>query len=150
MAFEKARIRFYDQGEDSRVIFSLIPSTYQGKWVWAQNKNRAGLEFPGGHVEPGESPDAAARRELEEETGATAYRIWPVCYYSVSLREADGSFAPARFGRLYYAEISALGPIDSEIDHLVFSEKIPGNLVFPDIQPVLLRHVETWRLAHKL
>jgi 8-oxo-dGTP diphosphatase len=25
--------------------------------------------FPGGHVEPGESPEAAAYRELEEETG---------------------------------------------------------------------------------
>lgn len=33
------------------------------------------LEFPSGHVEPGESPEAAARRELLEETGHVAEDI---------------------------------------------------------------------------
>ncbi len=34
--------------------------------------DRRTLEFPAGHCEPGESPEAAARRELEEETGHVA------------------------------------------------------------------------------
>jgi A/G-specific adenine glycosylase len=35
-------------------------------------------EFPGGKIEPGESPDVAARRELREETGAAAGPLAPV------------------------------------------------------------------------
>lgn len=149
MAEEKPRIRFYRQADESLVVYALIPSTYQGQWVWVMNKKRGGLEFPAGHVEPGETPDAAARRELEEETGARDYRIWPVSYYAISLPEPDGAFSPERYGRLYYAELYNLGPTHSEIDHLVLSGKMPGNLSFPDIQPVLLRHVEHWRGANK-
>lgn len=150
MSKSRMRIRFYEEGDDSQVIFSIIPCTYRGQWVWAQNKERTGLEIPGGHVEPGESPDAAARRELEEETGARDYRIWPVCYYSVSIRESDDRFSPERFGRLYYADISSLGDIHSEIDHIAFYDDLPPRLTFPDIQPALLRRVKEWRMANKI
>ena len=150
MARQKVRVRFYPTGDNSQVIFSIIPCTYKGKWVWVQNKRRIGLEIPGGHVEPGESPDAAARRELEEETGALDYQIWPVSFYSVSTREPDGSFGPERFGRLFYAEINRLGDIHSEIDHLSLFDNLPEQLTFPDIQPVFIRHVKAWRKENNL
>ncbi len=39
--------------------------------------NAAGLwVFPGGHCEPGESDESAARREFLEETGYTCSKIW--------------------------------------------------------------------------
>lgn len=36
------------------------------------------LEVPAGGIEPGESPEAAARRELQEEIGHTARRLQPL------------------------------------------------------------------------
>ena len=42
-------------------------------------KGRRGWEFPGGKIEPGESPESAARREMAEETGYNAARLRYVC-----------------------------------------------------------------------
>ncbi len=150
MTGNRVRIRFYEQVHDSKVIFSIISCTYRGQWIWVKNKSRTGLEIPGGHVEPGESPDDAARRELEEETGAREYRIWPINYYSVSIRDANGRFSPALFGKLYYARVDSLGEIHSEIESISLHDALPSPLTFPDIQPVLLSRVKEWRKAHKV
>lgn len=44
----------------------LVKSSYRAEW-----------NFPGGSVRPGESPDAAARREMEEEIGLSSYTLVP-------------------------------------------------------------------------
>lgn len=41
---------------------------YENQWLLTKHPKR-GLEFPGGKIERGESPDAAAIREVYEETG---------------------------------------------------------------------------------
>ena len=44
----------------------LVKSSYRVEW-----------NFPGGSVRPGETPDAAAQREMEEELGLSSYTLLP-------------------------------------------------------------------------
>jgi A/G-specific adenine glycosylase len=55
---------------------SVVVLERGGRWLVQRRAPGALLgglwEFPGGRIEPGESPETAARRELREETGLTA------------------------------------------------------------------------------
>ncbi|MFM0505457.1 NUDIX domain-containing protein [Paraburkholderia caffeinilytica] len=42
----------------------LVKSSYRAEW-----------NFPGGSIRPGETPDAAAQREMEEEIGLSSYTL---------------------------------------------------------------------------
>src|SRR5690349_3401587 len=78
----------YWRGTDSFVTFvadNAIPDLpVTGVKIYAIHQDellltklRRGWEVPGGHVELGETPEAAVLRELKEETGATVqtYRL---------------------------------------------------------------------------
>lgn len=142
-------IRFHRQAPRGPVVFALVPASFQGEWIWVKQKTRETWEFPAGHVEAGETPLQAARRELAEETGAIAFNLWPVSFYSVRERQPDGSLAPARYGQLFYADILEMGPISSEIEQVERFDGLHDNLTYPDIQPVLFRKVLAWRARHE-
>ena len=42
---------------------------------WRHGESALSVEFPGGVIDKGEEPEAAARRELEEETGCKAGKL---------------------------------------------------------------------------
>lgn len=95
---------------------------------------RETLELPSGHVDSGESPEAAARRELLEETGYVADRLellgqltpdvgrlanrmW--CYFADRVRPSDQPHEPERGVSLVaLGEREALrSAADGTIDH---------------------------------
>jgi ADP-ribose pyrophosphatase len=74
----------------------VLPFTEYGKVVvideWRQAVERLNRGFPAGGVEPGEDHDAAARRELREETGYAAGKL----SHMTSIEPANG-FSDAVF-----------------------------------------------------
>jgi 8-oxo-dGTP diphosphatase len=130
-------IKFYELNsvDDSMLKFAVIVGRCNGKWIYCKHKERETWEIPGGHIEIGENPVEAAKRELYEETGAIEYGLNPVCLYSVKKYNQT-------FGLLCYAKIKKLGELpDSEIEKIGLFDNEPADLTYPEIQPELFEKV---------
>lgn len=139
----KLTVRFYDRVEDARLKFAVIISRAEGKWVFCKHKERDTFEIPGGHREPGETIEAAARRELQEETGALEFSLSPVCVYSVTGKNRVNATGEETWGMLYAAEITAFAAeLHSEMEKVVLSDKLPDAWTYPLIQPLLISEYE--------
>ena len=93
-----------------------------GSWVY---------NFPAGLIDPGETPEEAARRELKEETGLDILRIdqwWGPCYSAIGFSNernaccvgvAGGSFSESTS---YQEEIEPRWYTKSEVKELLAKE----------------------------
>lgn len=119
-------------GKMADYVFVVVVSEFQGKLMLSRHRDRDTWETQGGHIESGETPLEAARRELYEESGATEFEIIPVCDYLGY--NATGQAA----GQAFYAKIARMGPMpESEMAETRLFEALPENLTYPQVTPKL-------------
>jgi len=129
-------IRVYPFDELCDYRFVVVFVRYQNKWLYCRAKERETFETVGGHIEKGETPLDAAKRELYEETGAVKYDIQPAFDYSV-YRENNFSN-----GQVFLANVHELGEMPRfEMAEVKLFDTIPDKMRFPQILPVLFEKV---------
>jgi 8-oxo-dGTP diphosphatase len=124
--------RVHPLNSQSNYRYVVVCSRYRGQMLLSRHCRRETWETQGGHIEPGETPLDAARRELYEESGATAFRLWPLCDYWAADETSDAN------GMVFVAEVTELGPLPpSEMAEVRGFDALPAALTYPDITPKL-------------
>ena len=131
------------------VTFAL----YQNKWLVCKHKARNTWEISGGHIEPNETAENAAFRELIEETGAAKFTLEKVCDYWACEEPHEGN--KTANGQVFLAKITEMGEISEKsemaetklIDNLHELTKNPTLLTYPDITSTLLPVVLNFHFA---
>ena len=119
--------------------YVVVLSEYHGAWLLSRHRDRTTWETQGGHIEPGETPLDAAKRELYEESGALDFDITAAFDYY-----AADDYGHAN-GMVFLAHIKTLGAIpESEMaETRTFGELPPDDrLTYPGITPILYRYAK--------
>lgn len=126
-------------------MFVVVCSFYKGKFVLSQHKMRNTWETQGGHIEDGEQPIDAAKRELFEESGVVDADLYPVCDYLGYTNQGSA------YGAVFMADVHTLGEMpDSEMKEIRLFDEMPENLTYPNVSPRLFNEAMRVRKELKL
>ncbi len=134
-----AKIVDWDESISNKYV--VIFSRYQGRLLLSRHKERKTWETQGGHIEPGESPMDAARRELWEESGARKFTLEPMCMYWAE-DGVDGKPQSGAWGAIFFADIEEMGDIpESEMAETRLFDTLPEDVTYPYITPNIFERV---------
>lgn len=124
--------------------YVVVISVYRGMLMLSKHNFRLAWETQGGHIEEGETPLEAAKRELYEESGAVEFTIKPIFDYRSG---DDKAYAD---GQVFFAEIERLEPIPegSEMRDVGFFDRLPKHLTYRDITPVLIETANRLKITN--
>ena len=128
----------YKLGALKKYKYVVVLSVYHNMVMLSKHKSRETFETQGGHIEVGETPLEAAKRELFEDSGAIDFTITPIFDYRSG---NDVDFAD---GQVFIAHVTKLNPLpeNSEMRDVAFFKSLPSPLTYPDILPVLFKHAK--------
>ncbi len=129
--------RIYPLGYLERYKYTVICTSYDGKWILSRHKKRDTWETQGGHIEDGETPLECAKRELFEESGIRDADIYPVCDYWGFNSQACSN------GMVFLAVVHSLGELpESEMKEIKIFDTLPAELTYPQTSPKLYAEAE--------
>ena len=138
------KIQSYNLGELGHYRFVVIFARYMNQWLYSRHRERSTWETAGGHIEAGETPLEAAKRELYEETGAIRFTITAAFDYSVH-RAKECDSANLSNGQVFLAKIEELGSLpESEMCEVKLFDAIPDKMTYPQILPVIYEKMQGW------
>lgn len=130
-------------GSLAQYKYVVVCTRYENAWLLSKHKNRNTWETQGGHIEPGETPLDAARRELYEESGVREAELHPVCDYYGYDSQSHAN------GMVFLAVVRRLGTLPaSEMKETALFADIPNDLTYPNVSPRLYREAE--KMLHAL
>ncbi|MBM7570901.1 RNA deprotection pyrophosphohydrolase [Aquibacillus albus] len=119
----EVRLSFEHQPFEKKPKHVWVICRYRDYWLLTKHRDR-GLEFPGGKVEDGETPEEAAIREVKEETGGNVSKLKYIGQYFVAGK--GGNIAK----NVYFAIVDTLNDQSSyfETDGPVLIHELPDNM----------------------
>ena len=129
-------------GSLSPMKYVVICTACEGQWLLSRHRARDTWETQGGHIEPGETPLAAARRELYEESGQSPAELYYVCDYNGYTETGSAN------GAVFLAVCGAPAALpESEMAETARFAALPENLTYPAVTPRLMAEAAAYARA---
>lgn len=129
--------KIFPLGHLKKYKYTVICTSYQGKWILSRHRNRNTWETQGGHIETNETLLECAKRELFEESGITDADIYPVCDYLAFTPQTRSN------GIVFLAIAHSLGKLpESEIAETKIFDVLPAELTYSQTLPSLYAEAE--------